>query len=76
MPYVHGTIGPAGPIATVLIGVSEPRRRRLLSAGFQVPKRMTVQAIIDTGSIKGSVLHFEVRKGRQALDPQQWLRSP
>jgi len=28
----------------------------------------------DTGSLKGTVLHFEVRKGGNALDPQQWLK--
>jgi len=28
----------------------------------------------DTGSLKGPVLHFEVRKGAQSLDPQRWLK--
>jgi hypothetical protein len=28
----------------------------------------------DTGSLKGSILHFEVRKGRTALNPTTWLR--
>jgi murein DD-endopeptidase MepM/ murein hydrolase activator NlpD len=28
----------------------------------------------DSGSLKGTVLHFEVRKGRQSLDPLDWLR--
>jgi septal ring factor EnvC (AmiA/AmiB activator) len=27
----------------------------------------------DTGSLKGPVLHFEIRKGAQSLDPEQWL---
>lgn len=28
----------------------------------------------DTGSLKGAVLHFEVRRGAQALDPEAWLQ--
>jgi murein DD-endopeptidase MepM/ murein hydrolase activator NlpD len=28
----------------------------------------------DTGSLKGPVLHFEVRKGGAALNPENWLR--
>lgn len=28
----------------------------------------------DTGSLKGPVLHFEVRRGGTALDPEDWLR--
>jgi septal ring factor EnvC (AmiA/AmiB activator) len=28
----------------------------------------------DTGSLKGPVLHFEVRKGAQSLDPERWLK--
>ena len=28
----------------------------------------------DTGSLKGAVLHFEVRRGGTALNPQDWLR--
>ena len=28
----------------------------------------------DTGSLKGPVLHFEVRRGGTALDPQDWLQ--
>jgi murein hydrolase activator len=27
----------------------------------------------DTGSLKGPILHFEIRKGSQSLDPEQWL---
>ena len=28
----------------------------------------------DTGSLKGPVLHFEVRKGAQPLNPERWLK--
>jgi murein DD-endopeptidase MepM/ murein hydrolase activator NlpD len=28
----------------------------------------------DTGSLKGPVLHFEVRKGGASVDPESWLR--
>jgi septal ring factor EnvC (AmiA/AmiB activator) len=33
-----------------------------------------VARVGDTGSLKGSILHFEVRKGHQALNPVEWLR--
>ena len=28
----------------------------------------------DTGSLKGPILHFEVRKASQSLDPERWLK--
>jgi murein hydrolase activator len=28
----------------------------------------------DTGSLKGPILHFEVRKASQSLDPEHWLK--
>ena len=28
----------------------------------------------DTGSLKGSYLYFEIRKGGQAVDPLPWLK--
>ena len=28
----------------------------------------------DTGSLKGPILHFEVRKAAQSLDPERWLK--
>ncbi len=27
----------------------------------------------DTGSLKGTLLHFEVRQGARAMDPESWL---
>lgn len=46
----------------------------LVSVGQSVTAGQVVGRVGDTGSLKGSVLHFEVRKGGTALDPQGWLR--
>lgn len=46
----------------------------LVSRGQEVESGQVVARVGDTGSIKGSILHFEVRKGRQAVDPMEWLR--
>ena len=42
--------------------------------GTEVPAGQIIGRVGDTGSLKGSVLHFEVRKGGSALDPEQWLK--
>jgi murein hydrolase activator len=48
-------------------------------AGLQVSTDQEISAgdilgtVGNTGSLKGTMLHFEVRKGSQALDPQSWL---
>ncbi len=46
----------------------------LVGVGQQVTAGQIVGRVGDTGSLKGSILHFEVRKGGTALDPQSWLR--
>jgi murein DD-endopeptidase MepM/ murein hydrolase activator NlpD len=46
----------------------------LVEIGAEVESGQTIGRVGDTGSLKGTVLHFEVRKGGSALDPQQWLK--
>jgi murein hydrolase activator len=46
----------------------------LVSVGQQITAGQIVGRVGDTGSLKGAVLHFEVRKGGTALNPQDWLR--
>jgi septal ring factor EnvC (AmiA/AmiB activator) len=40
----------------------------------EVESGQVIGRVGDTGSLKGSILHFEVRKGGRALDPLDWLR--
>lgn len=42
--------------------------------GQEVQAGATIGLVGDTGSLKGPVLHFEVREGGSALDPRGWLR--
>ncbi|MGH7724866.1 MAG: murein hydrolase activator EnvC family protein [Candidatus Eiseniibacteriota bacterium] len=46
----------------------------LVSRGQQVSGGQTIARAGDSGSLKGTILHFEVRKGRTALNPLEWLR--
>jgi murein DD-endopeptidase MepM/ murein hydrolase activator NlpD len=45
-----------------------------VSVGQEVAGGTTIGRVGDTGSLKGAVLHFEVREGGSALDPRGWLR--
>ena len=45
-----------------------------VSVGQDVAAGQTIGRSGDTGSIKGAVLHFEVRRGSSALDPKGWLK--
>jgi len=45
-----------------------------VSRGQEVTAGQVIGRVGDTGSLKGSILHFEVRKGRTALNPLNWLR--
>jgi septal ring factor EnvC (AmiA/AmiB activator) len=45
-----------------------------VSVGQEVAAGHTIARSGDTGSLKGSILHFEVRKGGTPLDPEDWLR--
>ena len=46
----------------------------LVAVGQQVTAGQIIGRVGDTGSLKGAILHFEVRKGGTALNPQGWLR--
>lgn len=46
----------------------------LVSRGDEVSAGAVIARVGDTGSLKGSMLHFEVRKGRSAQNPLEWLR--
>jgi murein DD-endopeptidase MepM/ murein hydrolase activator NlpD len=46
----------------------------LVSRGQEVNAGSVIARVGDTGSLKGSVLHFEIRKGRSAQNPAEWLR--
>jgi murein hydrolase activator len=45
-----------------------------VSVGQEVEAGATIARSGDSGSLKGPVLHFEVRKGGSPLDPEHWLR--
>jgi murein DD-endopeptidase MepM/ murein hydrolase activator NlpD len=45
-----------------------------VSVGQEVTAGATIGRVGDTGSLKGTVLHFEVREGGAALDPMGWLQ--
>ena len=45
-----------------------------VKSGQEVLAGATVGHSGETGSLKGPVLHFEVRKGSAALDPERWLK--
>ena len=45
-----------------------------VTTGQEVMPGQTIGRSGDTGSLKGPVLHFEVRKGGASLDPESWLR--
>ena len=45
-----------------------------VSVGQEVAAGQVIGSSGDSGSLKGPVLHFEVRKGGTSLDPEQWLR--
>ena len=45
----------------------------MTSVGQEVASGQTIARSGDTGSLKGPILHFEVRKGASSLNPQSWL---
>ncbi|HET9252469.1 MAG TPA: peptidoglycan DD-metalloendopeptidase family protein [Candidatus Eisenbacteria bacterium] len=46
----------------------------LVSVGKDVAAGETIGRVGDTGSTIGTALHFEIRKGREALNPLEWFR--
>ena len=45
-----------------------------VSVGQEVTPGQTIALSGETGSLKGPVLHFEVRRGGTSLNPEEWLR--
>ena len=45
-----------------------------VAMGAEVPAGAVIGRSGEEGSLKGPVLHFEVRKGSAPLDPTDWLR--
>jgi len=45
-----------------------------VTVGQEVTSGQTIGLSGDTGSLKGPVLHFEVRQGGNSLNPEEWLR--
>lgn len=45
-----------------------------VSVGQEVTTGQILGRSGETGSLKGPILHFEVRKGSAALDPEDWLQ--
>jgi septal ring factor EnvC (AmiA/AmiB activator) len=45
-----------------------------VSVGQEVTAGQVIGRSGDTGSLKGAVLHFEVRRGGTALNPEDWLQ--
>lgn len=45
-----------------------------VSSGQEVLPGTAIGRVGDTGSLKGPILHFEVRKGSAAQNPETWLR--
>lgn len=50
MSHLTAQFNASGPIASVLVGVSEPRRRALEAHGLAVPPRLPLNLILDTGA--------------------------
>ena len=46
----------------------------LVSVGKDVAAGEIIGRVGDTGSTMGTALHFEIRKGREALNPLEWFR--
>jgi septal ring factor EnvC (AmiA/AmiB activator) len=46
----------------------------MVAVGQEVAPGATIGRVGDTGSLKGTVLHFEVRQGASALNPEHWLQ--
>ena len=45
-----------------------------VTVGQEVEAGKQIARSGDSGSLKGPILHFEVRKGGTPLDPEQWLK--
>jgi murein hydrolase activator len=48
--------------------------RVLIARGAKVAANQAIAESGDTDSIKGPCLHFEIRRGEEAMNPEEWLR--
>jgi murein hydrolase activator len=48
--------------------------RTLVAKGAQVTAGQKIAEVGDTDSVKGTVLHFEIRRGQDAMNPEEWLQ--
>jgi septal ring factor EnvC (AmiA/AmiB activator) len=48
--------------------------RVLVAKGQKVATGQTIAEVGDTDSVKGPCLHFEIRRGQEAMDPEAWLQ--
>lgn len=46
----------------------------VVTVGKEVAAGETIGRVGDTGSTIGTALHFEIRKGREAMNPLEWFR--
>ncbi len=46
----------------------------VVKKGERIGRGGAIGTLGDTGSLKGSYLYFEVRKGGRAVDPEKWVR--
>jgi predicted aspartyl protease len=50
LPYLIQQFAAGGPLIDVLVGVSQPRRQAMQSAGLPIPQQIQMRALIDTGA--------------------------
>jgi murein hydrolase activator len=48
--------------------------RVLVASGEKVSEGQKIAEVGDTDSVKGSCLHFEIRQGQDAKNPEEWLK--
>ncbi len=48
--------------------------RVLVATGGKIAEGQKIAEVGDTDSVKGSCLHFEIRRGEEAMNPEEWLR--
>ena len=46
-----------------------------VSAGDVVVAGQVIASVGDTGSLFGNILHFEIRKDAEPINPAPWMRS-
>ncbi len=48
--------------------------RVLVANGERISEGQKIAEVGDTDSVKGNCLHFEIRRGQEAMDPEAWLK--